>query len=560
MLSWLLEWVNDEKLFIFLMVILNITASRVTFTYLFRSKYDFISELLILGCDVALISLFAALIDILLYICLKSFVKLHTSIKFILLFVSACMFTADLFSLYYFNIPVNIAMINIILNTNFRETGEFIQVYLANINLWGYFFIIIVAALSCVKLLMKSVKIFPVLIILCVTFGIFAAVREYNRGRGFGRLTNSLAPVRIFNMLSSSYASVKSWNEMLKEVPLDIVLTKNESSIPNVVFILGESTTRNHMEIYGYELPNTPKLREREANGELYVFTDTISAAPGTMASLQRLFTFYRNDSEKEWFKYINLFSILKSAGYYTIWMSNQESFAVGGQHPAGFYSSRCDERYFTEILKDSGYKGEAKDEMLLPFLDNALKNEHEKNFYLLHLMGTHFHYHKRYTEKFEKFTAEDEGGFEGINTVQKNIRAKYDNAILYNDFVVDEIIKRFEDKNAIVIYVPDHGEEVYDTRNFQGHFEGIKTCVEIPFIIWLSEKFRAKYPELEARISQSIDRPYMTDDIIHTILDIMSIETPEYDPSRSIINPSFDIARPRIYSEHVYTKDGGLQ
>lgn len=533
------------------MVLLNVPASSITFSFLFKSKYDFLSEFLILSCDISLKSLSAIFIDILLYVFLKKFFK---AVKFILVFVSTCMFFIDLFTLYYFGIPVNIAMMNIILNTNTRETGEFLQVYLANINLWLYFVVVIIAAFFLRKLFMKSAKILPALMILCAVSGIFAAVREYNRGGGFARLTNSLAPARCFNMFRSIHDNIKSQNKILNEAPHDIILTKNKSSIPFIIFILGESTTRNHMEIYGYELPNTPKLRERQKNGWLYIFSDTISATAGTLTSLQRLFTFYRNDSKKEWFEYANLFSILSSAGYYTVWMSNQESFAIGGQHLASFYSSLCNERHFTEVLKDDGYRGNAKDEMLLPFLDDELKNEHDKNFYVLHLMGTHFHYHKRYTQEFEKFSADDEGGFNGLTYSQKDIRAKYDNAILYNDFVIDEIIKRFENKNAIVIYIPDHGEEIYDTRNFQGHFEGIKSCVEIPFIIWLSQEFRTEYPELEARISQSVNRPYMTDDIIHTILDIMSIETSDYDPAKSVINPLYNSKRKRILlGEYIY-------
>ena len=50
-----------------------------------------------------------------------------------------------------------------------------------------------------------------------------------------------------------------------------------------------------------------------------------------------------------------------------------------------------------------------------------------------------------------------------------------------------------------------------------------------------------------------------MTDDMIHTVLDIMQIETPEYDPTKSIINASFDVTRPRIYSNHLYDKEKGL-
>ena len=35
---------------------------------------------------------------------------------------------------------------------------------------------------------------------------------------------------------------------------------------------------------------------------------------------------------------------------------------------------------------------------------------------------------------------------------------------MLYDDAIVDEIIRRFEDKDALVIFISDHGEEVYDT------------------------------------------------------------------------------------------------
>ena len=132
---------------------------------------------------------------------------------------------------------------------------------------------------------------------------------------------------------------------------------------------------------------------------------------------------------------------------------------------------------------------------------------------------------------------------------------------MLYNDFVVDEIIRRFEDKNAIVIYVSDHGEEVYDSMNFFSHNEGTPSryMIEVPFIVWTSQKFRQAYPELEERIASSVNRPYMTDDMIHTLLDIMGIETPGYDPPKSIINPNFDSSRKRIYAGMLYDKERGL-
>ena len=152
-------------------------------------------------------------------------------------------------------------------------------------------------------------------------------------------------------------------------------------------------------------------------------------------------------------------------------------------------------------------------------------------------------------------------GGGKNLTDSEKQVIAEYDNAVLYNDFIIDEIIKRFEDKNAIIIYISDHGQSVYDVENFMGHMDGIidTSLIEIPMLIWTSKKFQAEYPDINKRISESVNRPYMTDDIIHTMLDITGIETEDYEPSRSIINASFDTTRPRIYSNHLYDKEKGL-
>ncbi|MBQ6112381.1 MAG: phosphoethanolamine transferase, partial [Synergistaceae bacterium] len=224
-------------------------------------------------------------------------------------------------------------------------------------------------------------------------------------------------------------------------------------------------------------------------------------------------------------------------------------------------YPSMCDYAEFTEKLKDDMYRGTAYDEALLPILDKTLNTKHSKNFYLIHLLGTHFHYHKRYPENFSVFSYEQEHTkLKVISDSNKEIRARYDNAVLYNDYVVNEIIRRFENKNAVVIYISDHGEEVFDEVNFFGHV-GFMTrgTVEIPFMIWVSDEFSQSYPELERRIASSVHKPYMTDDMIHTLLDIMSIETPEYDPAKSIINESFDITRLRIPEGYIYDKDTGV-
>ena len=273
---------------------------------------------------------------------------------------------------------------------------------------------------------------------------------------------------------------------------------------------------------------------------------------------MRKLFNFYDYEAKNEWFTYQNIFNILKAVGYHTVWLSNQESNVFSSVGPSAVYSHLCDFRKFTEEFNDEHFKSSSNDGNILPMLDDAMKETHEKNFYLIHLIGTHYHYHKRYPKKFGKFSPDDEDVKK--TSVQRRLLAHYDNAILYNDFIIDEIIKRFEDKNAILFYISDHGEGVFDKSDLIGHAPiNDPNMIEIPFLIWLSEKFRTAYPDIEKRIAASVHRPYMTDDLIHTILDISGIETPDYDPERSVINEKFNSSRPRIFMNFIYDKEKGL-
>lgn len=47
-----------------------------------------------------------------------------------------------------------------------------------------------------------------------------------------------------------------------------------------------------------------------------------------------------------------------------------------------------------------------------------------------------------------------------------------------------------------------------------------------------------------------------MTDDMIHTVMDIADIKTAEFDPTRSIINAKFNDKRPRIFDGMDYDKE----
>ena len=99
-----------------------------------------------------------------------------------------------------------------------------------------------------------------------------------------------------------------------------------------------------------------------------------------------------------------------------------------------------------------------------------------------------------------------------------------------------------------------DHGEEVFDYAHRNGRIHDATLSpdccrhqYEIPFMIWMSDRYRAARPELAAAIARAVDRPYMTDDLPHLLLDLAGLSCRWFDPTRSVVNDRFDASRPRL-------------
>lgn len=80
----------------------------------------------------------------------------------------------------------------------------------------------------------------------------------------------------------------------------------------------------------------------------------------------------------------------------------------------------------------------------------------------IFHFLGLHVDFSQRYLRNYSTFSSKDYSRTD-ISEEDKQILADYDNAIVYNDFVIDSIIKLYENKDAVIIFVPDHGERVFD-------------------------------------------------------------------------------------------------
>ena len=118
---------------------------------------------------------------------------------------------------------------------------------------------------------------------------------------------------------------------------------------------------------------------------------------------------------------------------------------------------------------------------------------------------------------------------------------------------ILDALERTGQTEDTVVMYLSDHGENVYDEGDYSGHDYSDRipnANVEIPFIIWFSpsqsEYAATHYPQLIERQNT----PYMIDDLFHTIIDLGCIATPCFDKTRSIVNSDYDNTRPRLLED----------
>ena len=57
-----------------------------------------------------------------------------------------------------------------------------------------------------------------------------------------------------------------------------------------------------------------------------------------------------------------------------------------------------------------------------------------------------------------------------------------------------------------------------------KNNYESMKSAVEIPFWMYISPSLKSKASSLVERIKSYTDRPFMTDDLIYVIMDLMGV------------------------------------
>jgi heptose-I-phosphate ethanolaminephosphotransferase len=326
---------------------------------------------------------------------------------------------------------------------------------------------------------------------------------------------------------------------------------------PNIILIIGESYSRHHSQQYGYVMPTTPRQKALEEQGSLTKFTDVISPWNLTSFVFKYMFSMYVVGDKGDWCDYPLFPELFRKAGYHVTFITNQflpKAKEAVYDFSGGFFlnnpklsAAQFDKRN-TELHQF--------DESLFTDYEHLKKYNTQHNLIIFHLIGQHVTYSKRFPLNRRKFFPNDyKKRKPNLNARELRILADYDNAVLYNDSIVTSIVKLFKNDNAIVIYVPDHGEECFEgNMHFycRMHSVAIDSRLahaefDIPFWIWCSKKYISSNPNVFNEIKQARNKKFMTDALPHLLVYLAGMKTPEYRDECNLLSPKYNENRPRI-------------
>ena len=519
----------------------------------------------------------------------------------------------DVFCFWKFGSVISPSMLMLVGETDSREAGEFLSTYLSLDVLsspvaWIMLLFILHSLVDLRKPLCRLLKVdyaklqarfhfgflrffhrymlYPECGMLVVALLAWSVVTSWGNKRGMARLmtADTIGSIEhiltepdhgefylpIYRLAFSVYSNHLASQQVDKCVAASkrVVVDSCSFRSPTIVLIIGESYSKAHCQLYGYPQKDTPRQRRLERGGWLTKFNDVVSCWNLTSFVFKNVLSMHVVGEKGEWCDYPLFPELFRKAGYQVTFLTNQFLLAAGQavyDFSGGFFlNDPVLSKAQFDLRNTSLHRF---DEGLLSDYDNFLNegkiNLKGNNLIIFHLIGQHVSYNTRYPKDRAKWHADDYKELRpdiADDHYRRRMIAAYDNACLYNDSIVTQIVKRFEDKDAIVVYMPDHGEEIFEPgrdiicRNHSAavdwplaHYE-----FEVPFWIWCSRKYAHREPEVFKAIKDAKNRRFMTDALPHMMVWLAGISSKDYNDKYNLLSPNYDESRPRVLKNSV--------
>ena len=373
----------------------------------------------------------------------------------------------------------------------------------------------------------------------------------------------------IYRLAFSVYANKLTAKQVdkliagIKDVTVDTCTFRSQ----HIVFVIGESYNKHHSQLYGYRHETTPRQVELQKKGNLIPFTDVIAPFNLTSFVFKNIFSVHAVGDKGDWCDDPLFPELFRRAGYRVSFITNQflpqAKEAVYDFSGGFFLNNPLLSKAQFDVRNTRLYKFDAG---VLRDYDQIVMKDREKNpdvprLTILHLKGQHTNYHDRFPKDRKHFNEKDyKKDWPEMSKRCRMLLADYDNATLYNDSIMSEIIKRFEEEDAIVVYMSDHGEEAFGdgleifgrNHSAQIDFRLAHEEYEIPLWIWYSKEYARKHPDIVKQVKNASNRPFMTDNISQVLLYLAGIQSPHYRDEYNVLSDGYNARRERIIKNTV--------
>lgn len=294
-----------------------------------------------------------------------------------------------------------------------------------------------------------------------------------------------------------------------------------------LVVVVGETVRAANWGLNGYTRQTTPQL----ATQDVINFQKVTSCGTNTEVSLPCMFSAYgrRAYDEKEIRRSESVLHVLDRAGVKTVWRDNQSGC-----------KGVCENLEMQRPGKGPGVRfcngDDCYDEVLLNGFEDLLNDNRRDLVVVLHQLGNHGPaYSKRYPAAFRQFKPTCEQADLG-NCSREEIVNSYDNALLYTDNFLNQIIQRLKAQSThspAMLYVSDHGESLGENNIYLHGFPyaiAPREQIEVPMAMWLSNNFAASASLDVDCLKERATQAASHDNLFHSLLGLMSVTTSVYD------------------------------
>lgn len=471
---------------------------------------------------------FASLIIVFLNLGIFTLLTLFSCFSYLVFpLVNICCAVAQYFYV-IFNVPLRYKSISWALEANKFEITSYLSPTLFIVIVGGALLGFFQAYLSRhLRQLPFFTRLFVVLLTALLSIGCYEVSTRVLKSTGqsdTARLASlsKVTPVSIVKALQLYYKEEKKAEKLLAlPTAQTIQSTLQFDEKPIIVFVIGESARAGNFSLNGYSRRTNPLLEKEENLINLGVAE---SFDTSTRRSLIGMLTNATRENRKP--SLGSFVTFFNKHNYNTYFFSLQNRLGRSGHLTDALISSSKTVKYM---------KGQ--DPALLPVLQQVVRQDESMNgsLILLHTKGSHFSYRSNYTNEFRVFLPDQYTNEEYKENITPFINA-YDNTIVKTDWMLSQAIEILRNRNAVLVYTSDHGESLGENgQMFHGGTDAVQK--KVPFMIWLSAKYRADHPDITKALLSVSKNIISHDNLYHTILGLGGIESPAF-------NSSLDLTR----------------